>query len=223
MSDYETLLGLIDDERVKAGLSLNKDLGKTFTLGQTRYVWRHGTLSDGHEHLGPFRYFQANREIYHISNNIEDQRFLAMEARADLIDAESELERAQSESEKLRAGAKVGKARARLRRALDSVQDALRGLDECMKVKQELEPEVMAKYPGGIEDAEPEHWKAVFEYRAHKQLHTNTFQPVDSIPLEPKLKAALGKHYGRGEALLAHQIDSAMAKEGDTKLLQEAS
>lgn len=221
MTDYEKLLSLIDDERVKAGLSLNKEIGKTFTLGQTRYVWRHGTLGDGHEHFGPFRYFQAKREIYHLSNSIEDSRYNGMEANADLLDAEFELNEAKTEAETLRASAKLGRAKAKLRRSLDTVQDSLRGLDEVMKVKQELEPEVMRLYPDGIEQAEPEHWKTVFEYRAHKQKHSGAFQPVDSIPLEPSIKAALGQHYGRGEAILAEQIEKAHLQIADES--QEAS
>lgn len=207
MTDYDKILELIDDERVKAGLSTNQDLGKTFTLGQTRYVWRYGTLSDGHEHFGPFRYYQANREIYHLSNSIEDQRYTAMEAKADLIEANEKLESARSEAEKLRYSAAVGKAKSKLRRALDQVQDSMRGLDECLKVKAELEPAVLAQYPQGIEQAEEDHWRTVFEYRAQKQALAGLQSPVDSVPLRPELKAALGQQYHRAEAILPGLIE----------------
>ena len=200
MTDYEKLLTLIDDERVNAGLSSNKDLGFKFTIGQTRYVWEHGTLGEGHEHLTPAqRYFQANREIYHISNNIEEQRFAAMEAKADMLEAEKALDGAITEPDKLKASAKLGRAKAKLRRALDNTQDAMRGLDTLARISQTLEPEVLSQYPNGIEQAEPDHWRAVFKYRALKS-RMGVMTHLDSIPLPLPEKAQLGAATGRPDA-----------------------
>lgn len=203
MSDYDKLLKLIDDERVQAGLSLNNDIGVTFTLGQTRHVWRYGTLSDGHEKLtASQRFYQANREIYNVANNIEDSRYSAMEAKADLIDAETALGGAITEADKLRYSAASGKAKARLRRALEQAQDAVRGLDELCKVRAELAPAVMAQYPEGVEQAEPDNWRAVAEYRLAK-AQTPGLPPaiLDSVPMSPQAKAELGVKYGRIDAI----------------------
>ena len=210
MSDYDTLVGLINDERIDAGLATNKDLGVKFCLSMTRYAWRYGTLSEGHERITDAqRYFAANREIYSISNGLEEQRFAAMTAKADLLEAEAMP--TETEVQKLRAAAAIGQAKARIRRALDNCQDALRGLDEMCRVKNELEAAVMAKYPQGIEQAEPDNWRAIAEYRIAKQLPGQAPYPLDSIPMPAEHKARLGAHYGRPDAMAALAIANSQA------------
>jgi hypothetical protein len=203
MNDYEQILSLIDDERVKAGLSTNKDLGTKFTLGQTRFMWRHGTLSDGHEKITDAqRYYQANKEIYVLSGSIEEQRYRAMAVKADQIDAQEALERAKTQSETLRAQSALGSATSALRRCLDTIQDQLRGLHELCMIKDELEPKVMAKYPQGIEQAEPDNWKAVAEYRLIKErLPGMARADIAAVPMDPITKAQLGRHYNRIDAI----------------------
>ncbi len=210
MSDYETLVNLIGDERIDAGLAQNKDIGFKFALGMTRYVWRYGCLSDGHERITDAqRYFAANRELYSVSNSLEDQRFNAMIAKADLLDAETKLSAAVTESDKLRAAAAIGSAKSHIRRALDNCQDLLRGLDELCKIKNELEPSVMAQYPDGIEQAEPDNWEAVARYRLEKEkVPGMARQQLDSVPMPPERKALLGYATGRMDCIAPLMISN---------------
>lgn len=201
MTDYEKLSQLIEDDKVKYGLNLPKDLHTKLVLGQTRYVCRYGTLSDGHEKITPAqRYYQAIKEIYSLSMSIRDQRAYGMEAQADLLDAEESLLRVANlglpEQAKLRAEASCIKARSRLTQSLVTVQDQLRMLDEYDMVRRELESHVEEKYPLGVEQAEQDNWIAVFEYRMRKG-HEN----ISNIPLDPVTKAQLGYEYYRVDAI----------------------
>ncbi len=225
MSDYETLLKLVNDERIDAGLSLNKDLGKKFCLGMTRYMWRYGCIGDGHERITDAqRYFSANREFYGLVQNLEENRFAAMTAKADLLEAEEAMLTAVTEIEKLRASAKVGRAKASVRRALDNSQDLIRGVDEMSKIIAELEPTVMAQYPEGIEQAEEDNWIAVAQYRLLKeQVQGMARQPLDSIPLRPEVKAQIGLASNRMDAIAPLQIANLQAagKLLNSRVLQE--
>jgi len=202
MNDYEKLVKLTEDSRVGLGERLKELLHTHLVLGQTRYVCRYGTLSDGHEKITEAqRYYQAIKELYTISCNIKSQRVLSMEAQADLMDAEERLQSAKKPSEKLRAEAAVMQANNRLMGALINVEDQMRMVDEYTKVITELAPIVEAKYPTGIEQAEEDNWKAVAEYRARRQAMGHN-DNIHFVPLSPQAKAEVGLDYGRPELQL---------------------
>lgn len=201
VDDYGQVLELLEDERVQYGVELPTQLHKKLCLGQTRYVCRYGTLGDGHEHFTPARrYFQSIREIYYLANAIKDYRCVVMDARADQLEAEQLPE--GTEVQHLRKTAAVLRAKNKLTSALVTIQDSMRMLDEYDKVRQELEPEIEAKYPDGIEQAEPDNWRAIFDYRMIKG-RTPGLAPAElsSIPMPLEQKAALGYQYGRFDAI----------------------
>lgn len=200
MNSLEKLEELIDGKDVQEGLDLPKIyLHKWLTLGQTKYVCEFGTLSDGHEKITPSqRYAQAIKEQYNLCQSMAGQKALAMDAQADLLDAEEALYKAVSVQDKLRARAKKLNAQTRLSGALVTVEDQLRMLEVYVKVRQELGPMVEAQYPEGIEQAEPDNWTAVAEYRSAKEKTPGLPREIMSnLPLNPRLKAALGIALGR--------------------------
>lgn len=200
--EYEKILKIAQDEKVELGKSFKDFLHTKLTLGHTRYVVRNGVLGDGHERFGAQRYFAAIKEMWSYSNAIEDNQIAAMEAQADLIEAQEGLQKAISEAEKLRAEARVRRAKKGLIMALVSAEDLLRQLDEANKVRMELEPSVIAKYPGGIEEAEADHWNTVYKYRMLKQeVPGMAPERLDNIPLDPVAKARLGIEFKRMDAV----------------------
>lgn len=208
MSDFTKLIALTEDETVKFSIELPKELHKTLILGQSRYTCRYGTLSDGHEKITPAqRYFGAIREMYALSQNIQSQKAVALEAQADLMDEEAALRHASHESEKLRHEAGILRARMRLTGALVTVEDQMRMLDEYNRIRLELKDEVEAKYPEGIEQAEKDNWEAVYKYRMLKEKTPGLARErTDNIPLDPITKAALGLQHGRIDSVAPLQI-----------------
>lgn len=201
MDIYNKLLELTSEDTVELGASFKDLLHKKLVLGQTRYVCRYGTLSDGHEKITDAqRYFQAIKEMYCLASNIRAQKANAMIAQADILDAQEALSKATNEAEKLRATGKLMQHQERLLNSLVTVEDQLRMLDEFNKIRQELEPAVEAKYPLGIEQAEEDNWRAVFEYRMIKSQSTGG-ERTDNIPLPPESKAELGARYNRFDAI----------------------
>jgi hypothetical protein len=183
---------MVNSTGVQFGLEIPKDLHTRLVIHQTRHVCRYGTLSDGFEKLTDAqRYYQAIRELYSLAQNIAQQQALAFGFQADILDAEEALASAQKESEKLRAKSQLFLARGRLQNALVIIKDQMRMVDEYNKIREELAPAVEAKYPGGIEQAEMDNWKAVYEYRKL----SGDFHNVANIPLPPVEKAKLGVEY----------------------------
>lgn len=198
MKEFEKILELSSDSRVDLAQSFKDLLHKKLVLGQTRYLCRYGTLSDGHEKLTPAqRYYQAIKEMWFIGNNIAVQKAQAMNAQADYMDAKEAVESAKKDSEKIRAESKALTAHRQLVSALVSIEDQMRMLDEYNKIRIELEPYIEERYPGGIEQAEEESWRAVFEYRMSK----GQIERIDNVPLPPVVKAELGLKYGRPDAI----------------------
>lgn len=195
MSDLNKIVSIVDSDEVQEGLLLPKiHLHKWLVLGQTEYVCEYGTLSDGHEHITPAqRYAQAIKEQYALSQNVAMQKSIALEAQADLLDALDAAKEAKTESAALRAEAKRIVAQAKLTSALVTVEDQMRMIKVYARVRSELGPEVERQYPAGIEQAEPANWVAVAEYRHSKGGREN----MTNLPLEPRLKAALGVAMGR--------------------------
>lgn len=195
---YSKLLELTSDNTVQLASSFKELLGKELVLGQTRHMCRYGTLSDGHEKITEAqRYYQALREMHNLAANMRSVRAQAMVAQADVLEWEQKLKDAYTAPDKLRFEGKLLLAKEQLLFLLTTVEDQTRMLDEYNKVRLELGPAVRAKYPEGIEQAEADNWKAVFEYRALKgDGH------VQNIPLSPMDKAKLGVQYGNAEAMI---------------------
>lgn len=192
MSEFNEVLNIAENDVVGIGVKFGDLINKELVLGMPAYVCEHGTLSDGHEHITPAaRYYQAIKEMYYVSNAIIENKALALDAQANLIDAEEELTLATKESEKLRAQSKILKAKQGLIKALVGAKDSLRQLNAFNKVRLQLEAEVKAKYPEGIEQAQPDIWKSVAEYRSLLRLNGHNVN-LTHIPLEQKEKAKLG-------------------------------
>jgi hypothetical protein len=201
--DYEKVLELVDSEQVELATSFKSLLHKELVLGQTRWVCRYGTLSDGHEKItDAHRYYQAIKEMYALSGSIRLQKASAMLAQADLLDAQELEAQATKASDKLRAQGKALQAQEQMLTALVTIEDQLRMLDEYDKVRLELKPIVQAQYPQGIEQAERDNWLAVAEYRMLKQqVPGNAPERLDNVPLDPLTKAQYGLHAGRMDAI----------------------
>lgn len=201
ITDYEKILKLSEDNKVELADSFKDLLHTHIVLGQTRWVCRYGTLSDGHEKVTEAqRYYAAHREMFKLRSSIMTTKANAMEIQADLLDAQAELEIASTQAQKLRANAKILKAKELLASALITIEDQLRMLDEYNKVRLELKDFVESKYPLGIEQAEKDNWNAVYEYRMIKQLQ-GIPQQTDNIPLPPEMKAELGSKYMRIDSI----------------------
>lgn len=196
ITEYEKIVELTSDSKVELAQNFKELMHKKLQFGQSRYVCRNGTLSEGHDKLlDSQRYLQAIKEAWYLSTNIILQKAVAMEAYADLLDGEVDLRIAEAESQELRAEAKVLKAKQRLMTALTTVEDQVRQLDEYMKIEAELRADFDTKYPEGIEQAEPEHWKAVAEYRAvNRSLGIS--ETMKNIPMSADEKAKLGIQLG---------------------------
>lgn len=196
--DYDKILELAEDNKVKLGLEFRKEIGKSLALGMTRYVCINGTLSDGHEKITDAqRYYQSVKEMYGLSNEITNQKINAMEAQADLMDAQIEFENAHAKNldggaaRLLRAEAKILRAKSRLTNCLVSIEDSTRCLKAFNDVRLELKDKVEARYPEGIEQAEPDNWMAVAQYRALRQKSGHR-EMIQHVPLDPVTKAKLG-------------------------------
>lgn len=204
MSDLVAINKLANDTRVQESVEFSKSLHKTLVLGQTRHVCRWGTLSDGHEKITDAqRFYQAVRELYYLAMNIQDTQAQALILEADLIDAELALDAVTRDggnySALMRTRGKALQTRTALTRARVTCEDQMRMLDEYYKVYSELKPVVEAQYPEGIEQAEPDNWKAVARYRAAIENSTGQNQVLKHIPLSPTMKAEMGVELDRPE------------------------
>lgn len=194
MNPYDKILEISEHELIKLSNTFRQKLHTHLVLGQTRYVCRYGTLSDGHEKLTDAqRYYQAIKEMWALSGSIQTHKIEAKFSEADLLEGKEELEKAKSPAEKLRAEAKIERATLRVANYLTQAEDLLRQLDEYNKVRLELAPRVEAQYPEGIEQAEADNWKAVAYYRYLKSEH----ERMDNVPMSPEDKARLGFQYHR--------------------------
>lgn len=202
MEEYNKILDLADGELVKLSDDFKKELHKKLALGMTRYVCRYGTLSDGHsKYTNAQKYFQSIKEMYHLGQSLKNDKVNAMLFQADLMDAQDDLENAEKESDKLRAKAHILKAETNLINSLVGAEDKMRQLDEFNKIRLELKDEVEAKYPHGIEQAEPDNWAAVGKAQAIKK------ERLDNVPLPPQEKAKLGLDYKRIDALVPMMLN----------------
>lgn len=198
MTEITKIDELTQSELVKTAEEFRIRLHKDLCLGQTRYVCRYGTLSDGHEKLTPAqRYYQAIREMYHLAQSIKNNQLDARLAEADLIEAQEKMLEHLSAAEKIRTQVAIDRAQLKLQNSLTHAEDLMRQLDEFNNVRLELKTEVEAKYPNGIEQAEPDNWAAVARYRYLK----GNVDRMDNIPMSPEKKAELGFEYKRQDMI----------------------
>lgn len=196
MDDFNKILAITEDSRVELAASFKELLHKELTLGMTNYVCKYGTLSDGHDKITDSqRYYQAIREMYNRANEIANQKVISMTAQADLIDAEEELDKAETKSQKLRAEAKILQAKNALRNSLVYGEDTLRQLNAFNEVRLELQDKVRAQYPEGIEQAEPDNWRALTEYKIARQK-AGHIEMLQHMPMPSEEKAKLGVQSG---------------------------
>lgn len=191
--DFSQVLSLSKDENVKIGQEFKNLLHKNFVLGQTDYVCLNGTLSDGHEKITKSqRYYQAHKEWYLLSNNVGMLLAQAMESKADLLDAKDALKNAKTAAQKLRCKSKKMIAEMKIESARITISDQIRMIRSYRKFIEEVGPEVEAKYPCGIEQAESDNWRAVAKYRAVKKGFGFN-EPMNNLPLpmDEKAKFAL--------------------------------
>lgn len=194
METFDKILALTKDEKVELGSSFKELMHKELCLGMTRYVCRYGTLGDGHEILTDAqKYYQANKELWVRSCAMKELEAKAMEAQADLIDSDIEIQSSNNRTSELRAQAKKIRAENSLVSALVQAEDTLRQMDEFNRVRLELQEKVRAQYPEGIEQAEPDHWRAVARYRFLK----GNQEQMSNIPMPVEEKAKLGVSYKR--------------------------
>lgn len=204
MDAYSELLALTDSGVIQEGTDLPKvQLHKWLVLGQTEYVCKYGTLSDGHEKLtAAQRYSQALKEWYYLALNVRSQRSLAKRAQADLLEALDRKDGAIKVTDKLRAEADVEDAETRLLTALSTVQDQMRMIKVYAEEAAKLREQVETRYPGGIEEAEPDNWEAVARYRLTKeQTQGMARERLDNVPLPPEKKAEIGYEAHRVDAI----------------------
>lgn len=224
MDQFNRLMTLANDEKVQFAADMPKELHKSLILGQSRWVCRYGTLSDGHERITDSqRYYGAIKEMYVRSITIAQFKIQAMEYQADIIDAEKALSYAKTESDKLRCEAAVLKARLNLSTTLTQVEDRMRELDEFNRIRLELKDKVEAQYPHGIEQAEEDNWKAVYLYRMQKEKTPGLGRErTDNIPLDPVSKAALGLEFGRLDSTAPLQISDTQSMRELNRLFNES-
>lgn len=203
LKEYDKLLEITKDDKIELASSFKNLLHTHLVIGQTRHTCRYGTLSDGHEKILPSqRYYQAIKEMWSLHGNISLCKVAAKASQADYLEAKYKLEHSLHDWEKLRYESQMEQAQIQILNALTTVEDQMRMLDEYNKVRLELMPEVEAKYPLGIEQAEPDNWKAVAEYRMIKEKVSGmTRERLDNIPMHPLVKAKLGAHYERLDAV----------------------
>lgn len=191
---FNSIVSLSESENVKRGLGYSDLIGERFFLGQSRYACRWGTLSDGHEKItNSQRYKQALKEAHGLAKNIKLNKVQAMKAEADRLEAVEKLRvlpENASPAQLLRANAEIEEATEKLNSALDTIKDQMRMLDEYEKIRQELEPEFLAKYKNA-EESEADDWKATAEYRIKMGRPNRDLFP-HYIPLDPFTKAELG-------------------------------
>lgn len=208
-TEYEKLLELTECDEPKLTAEFRALLHKELALGMTRFVCRHGTLSEGFDKVTPSqKYYQAVKEAYGRSNELRRIRANAKKAQADLIDAQEELNFADTEAKQLRAEAAVELAQLSLFELLVTAEDTARQLDEFNKIRLELQDQVRAQYPEGIEQAEPDNWKVVAELRSLKAQSLGTREDLTVIPLPSAEKAKFGLQIGHPEMAVSYTLEN---------------
>jgi len=204
MSDYEKVLEITELDEAKLTDEFKALIHKELALGMTSFVCRHGTLSEAFDKItNSQRYYQAVKESYVRSNEIRRMKAQAKRSQADLLDAQEKLEGAKKESDLLRAKSDLELAELSMFELLVQAEDTKRQLDAFNKIRKELEIEVRAQYPLGIESAELDNWRVVAEYKALKQGATGKIEDLTIVPLPESEKSRLGIELQHSEMAIA--------------------
>lgn len=205
MNEFDKIVEIGSSDEVKLAGSFRDLLHTELMFGMSSYVCRYGTLGEGFENVTPARrYYAAIRESYTRYEAISEAECRAMEQHADLLDAIEVNARISWESSKqdtLRAGATLRRSKAKLAATLVLAEDNRRQLQAFLDVVAELQPEIRAKYPLGIEQAEPDNWRAVAKFRSLSQQIKCKDMNLEHIPMPMEEKAALSVELG--EPMLA--------------------
>lgn len=205
MDKLSELVKMSESDIVETAKGFAAKLHTHLVLGQSRYVCRYGTLSEGHEKVTDSqKYYQAHKEMYFIAQSITNHRVEGMLAQADLLEAKEALEKADTDAKKIRSQALIMRATDKITTAFIMVEDLMRQLDEYNKVRRELESKVEAQYPEGMEQAEADNWRAVAMYRTIKSPNDR----MDNIPMPAIEKANLGAQIGRKDMIAALFIEN---------------
>jgi hypothetical protein len=200
---FKKLFEVTSDTKISLSEDLKQLLNKELCLGMTRWVCRHGTLGDGFEKLtSAQKYYQSLKETYTRAVELRRTRAKVKEAYADFLEAsKSKLAAEESGDEilKIRSEAKLELAEITAGDLLVHAEDTLRQLDEFNKIRLELQDSVRAEYPNGIEQAEPDNWRAVLEYRAAKAMSGAGPQDLAAVPLPIENKMQIIRDMDRGQ------------------------
>lgn len=187
--EFDKLFEVTSDTKIGLADEIKELLHTELCMGMTRFVCRFGTLGDGFEKLTDAqKYYQAVKETYVRACELRRAKANAKKAYAEFLEAKAELSQADNEIKKLKCESKLELAELSAMELLVHAEDTLRQLDEFNKVRLELQERVRTQYPGGIEQAEPDNWKAVMQYRLNNVPHTLSSIP---LPLEEKQKIGL--------------------------------
>jgi len=199
MNIYDKLLELTDSETIQLASEFRNSIGKELVLGQTRFMCRYGTLSDGHEKITDSqRYYQSIKEMHSLASNMRNMRAQAMINQAKIIRAQKKLDQATDLEDKLEAQGELAIAQENLFSNLVTVEDQTRMLDEYNKIRLELKPIVEAQYPEGIEQAEKDNWEAVLKHRINmKRTGRNEF--LTHVPMDKETKAKMALEHNMPE------------------------
>lgn len=218
MSDFTHLIELTGSKDGGLLEEFRTLLGKEFTLGMSRYVCRYGTLSESFEKLTDSqKFYQATKEAYVRVCEMKRMHSRAKKSYADFLDAKVALEKATTESERLRAEANLEDAELSAYELLMSAKDTERQLDEFLKIRSELANKVRTKYPEGLEQAEPDDWRRVGEYRILRQSVTKSDTDARSVPLSQESKQDLALIFNRKDLLAEKAVTD---PEGFNKLME---
>lgn len=203
--EFKRIFEITSDQKIGLADELKQLLHTELCMGMTRFVCRYGTLGDGFEKLTDAqKYYQAVKEVYVRSCELKRSRANAKRAYAEYIEAKAELAQADNEIKRLKAESKVELAELSALELLVHAEDTLRQMDEFNKVRLELQDSVRAQYPEGIEQAEPDSWKAVMEYRLSKLGMPGENYNFSSIPLPLEEKQKIGLEFEKHrQALLS--------------------
>lgn len=221
MNKFDQVIAITQDERVSVIDEIHGLLHKELCFTASRYLVRNSVLGPGHERLTDSqRYYACLMEICTYAGAIRDLEYVAMKAKADLLEWTEKLELADKEYEKIRALAEIKNAEKTIDVALLQANDRMRPLDELNKIRLELQDKVRAQYPGGIEQASQDDWIAVAKYRHFKQSTTGRSEMLSHVPLPLDVQTQLGLELNSPD-MYAHK--AALDTEGFKELLHNNS
>lgn len=227
MNEFEKIVEISESNEVKLAGKFRDLLHTELMFGMSSYVCKHGALGDGFENITPAkRYYNAIRESFTRYEAIAELQCKAMECQAELMDAEAHsksVDRAwfRKKQKRLIADARLRRAKMRLATTLAMTEDNKRQLTAFLEVVNELQAQVRAQYPKGIEQAEPDNWKAVAQFRSAMQAIKGKDQHLEHLPIPMDDKAKLALELQEPALAAWYAIDKGL-KDFSPQLIQES-